>query len=149
MEIKEIKELMEMLEKSSIAELEFSNDDYKIKLKKEKQESAFVVAQPAHPITPQIASAEALIQSVVEEKEKKSTVDVLAPLVGVYYQGSSPEAEPFVKVGQAVNVGDTVCILAAMKVLNEIKAPASGTVVAIHVKNGDVVEFNQVLLEIG
>ena len=84
-----------------------------------------------------------------QEKAPKSIKKVLAPLVGIFYQASSPEAEPFVTVGQMVQKGDTVCIIEAMKILNEIKAPASGKVMKIYVNNGDVVEFNQTIMEIG
>ena len=158
MEIKEIKELMEVLEQSSIAKLKFETDDYKLELEKEQKEMPIVVTQAVNPVATQVVPlvasdgaslVEAPVSSVVNEVETKSTAQVFAPLVGVFYQASTPEAEPFVKVGQQVKEGDTLCILEAMKVLNEIKAPSAGTVVAIHVDNGDVVEFNQVLMEIG
>jgi len=155
MEIKDIKELIEALDQSSVAKLEFVQGDHVIILEKEKKEVPVVVTQAAVGAEVTTTSAEVLSQSVVssqsteEEKNTNSAAQVLAPLVGVFYKASSPDAEPFVKVGQHVNEGDTVCILEAMKVLNEIKAPKAGTVVAIHVDNGDVVEFNQVLMEIG
>lgn len=157
--MKEIKELIEALDQSSIAKLKWVQGDYELKLEKEKQQvSAVAMPQVASPVTGSVVvanddtrqpSVEVPLQHVAEEKKTTSTVDVLAPLVGVFYQASSPEADPFVKVGQHVDEGETVCILEAMKVLNEIKAPKSGTVVAIHVENGDVAEFNQVLMEIG
>jgi len=157
MEMKDIKALIEVLDQSTVAKLEFTQGEHVIKLEKEKKEVVAPVYQSATPVMVEgstqvaapIAATDALAPAVVENKQSKSTTDVVAPLVGVFYTASSPEAEPFVKVGQFVNAGDTVCILEAMKVLNEIKTPKSGTVVAIHAQNGDVAEFDQVLMEIG
>ena len=155
MKVEDIKILIEALDQSSIAKLEFAHGDHVLKLEKEKKDMSAVVTQVVNPVANQlmpvgddivVASEEVSSQKV--EKDA-SIVNVLAPLVGVFYQASSPGTEAHVKVGQYVNEGDTVCILEAMKVLNEIKAPKSGTILAIHVKNGDVVEFNQVLMEIG
>jgi acetyl-CoA carboxylase biotin carboxyl carrier protein len=74
--------------------------------------------------------------------------DVTSPLVGTYYSASSPNAEPFIKVGQRVNKGQTVCIVEAMKIMNEIASPYSGVVEKINYKNGDVVGFNQVIIQL-
>jgi len=157
MELKDIKELIKALDDSSIAKLELVQGDHVIMLEKERNEPTVLMAQGAHP-TPTVASMpmatsehleEAPIQNVSEEKSMESVTAVLAPLVGVFYQAASPDSDPFVKVGQAVNKGDTICILEAMKVLNEIKAPVSGVVKQVYVNNGDVVEFDQLLMEIG
>jgi len=157
MEIKDIKTLIAALDQSTVAKLEFTQGEQAIKLEKETKEVVAPVYQSATPVvaevpTQSVVSEVAVGGQVVEATEpvsSKSTTEVKAPLVGVFYVASSPEAEPFIKVGQSVNEGDTVCILEAMKVLNEIKAPKSGTVVAIHIENGDVAEFDQVLMEIG
>ena len=154
MEIKDIKTLIDALDQSSVAKLEFVQGDNIITLEKEVSQPVYQMMQPAQPVpqapvlpqsTPEIVT-EAPSETV---EEKEGTIKVKAPLVGVFYAASSPEAQPFVTVGQQVKEGETVCILEAMKVLNEIKAPTSGTVTAIYGKNGDVVEFDQVLLEIG
>ena len=157
MELKDIKELIKSLDESSVAKLEFVQGEYAITLEKEKTEPVVMMPQPTHPVTPVISAPvevnqpvlEASTEAAVTKEQVSSTTSVLAPLVGVFYQAASPESEPFVKVGQAVHAGDTICILEAMKVLNEIKAPASGVVKEIHVSNGDVVEFDQLLMEIG
>jgi acetyl-CoA carboxylase biotin carboxyl carrier protein len=158
MEMKDIKELIRALDQSSIAKLEVVQGDHVITLEKE---AAVVVTQAAQSAAGQLAPlaslsaeeplppVEGVSQSVAAGQNMKSTVDVRAPLVGVFYQAASPDAAPFVQIGQFVNEGDTVCILEAMKVLNEIKATKSGTIMAIHVDNGAVVEFNQILMEIG
>lgn len=167
LKIDEIKELIEALDQSSVANLKLTKDDFELKLEKpkpakiEKVVEQVVVSQDKSELQA-IAKPQAVVeaeipvtsvmhspQPVMEAEGNKSTTPVLAPLVGIFYQASAPESDPFVKVGQMVNEGDTICILEAMKVLNEIKAPASGKVLQIHVKNGDVVEFDQVLMEIG
>ena len=113
---------------------------------------------PKESVMPKEATPEVTISGKVrddstgqqqEDAAPRSIKKVLAPLVGIYYQASSPEAEPFVTVGQMVQKGDTVCIIEAMKILNEIKAPVTGKIMSINVNNGDVVEFNQILMEIG
>lgn len=167
LKINEIKELIEALDQSSVANLKLTKDDFELKLEKPKpakvEKIVEQVAMSPNRADSQVAAksqaaVEAEIsvtsvahspQPVVEAESNKSTTPVLAPLVGVFYQASSPDSDPFVKEGQTVNEGDTICILEAMKVLNEIKAPASGKVLQIHVKDGDVVEFDQALMEIG
>ena len=158
MDIKEIKELIKVLDESSLAKLEFVQGDYAITLEKEKNEPVAMMAPVASLAEPVISTPVGEAVSLVNtqglavsepEIETTSTTLVYAPLVGIFYQAASPEAEPFVKVGQVINEGDTICIVEAMKVLNEIKAPVSGVVKQIHVSNGEVVEFDQVLMEIG
>ena len=154
MEIKDIKELIKALDESTVAKLEFVQGEHVVTLEKEKKEVVAPIYQSSPPVTAAAivpeASAVQVTQSpsVEQEENTKSTTEVKAPLVGVFYVASSPVAEPFVKVGQQVSEGDTICILEAMKVLNEIKASTSGVITAIHVVNGDVVEFDQVLMEI-
>ena len=154
MEIKDIKELIDALDQSSVAKLEFVQGDHIITLEKELAQPVYQTVQPV--VTEKISTNDSLQTAtenpvvVVEAEEKKSSgTELKAPLVGVFYVASSPEAQAFVEVGQHVEKGETVCILEAMKVLNEIKAPISGTVTAIYANNGDVVEFDQVLMEIG
>ena len=88
------------------------------------------------------------IQEVEEVKQEQGTA-ITSPLVGTYYQASGTNQEPFVKVGQHIQEGDTVCIIEAMKVMNEIKATVSGTVLSINVSDGETVEYDQVLMMIG
>jgi len=150
MELQAIKELIAAVDKSSITKFKFESDDFKLKLEKEQANVAHAVVQSVNPVEADVLTTvtEVPVQNVVKTEVAKSAIDVVAPLVGVFYEASGPGIEPFVKVGQSVNEGDTVCILEAMKVLNEIKAPATGVVTQIYVANGDVVEFGQVLMEI-
>ena len=91
---------------------------------------------------------ECTYQEVEEVKQEQGTA-ITSPLVGTYYQASGTNQEPFVKVGQHIQEGDTVCIIEAMKVMNEIKATVSGTVLSINVSDGETVEYDQVLMMIG
>ena len=153
MDINEIKALIELVDKSSFSVLAFKKGDEELVLKKSNAEGKLVV-----PTKTASKSAVSVQDNTVEndgakrqqEKEpKKNTISILAPLVGVFYQSPSPDVEPFVTIGQTVQKGETVCIIEAMKILNEIKAPVSGKITEIHVNSGDVVEFNQILMEIG
>ena len=134
MNTKDIKQLIEILETSGFEELNYKTDGFEIKLKKPS-----VVVQSA-PVT---VSQPALI------KPSASTENaVKSPLVGVYYAKPSPEASDFVRIGDSVSQGDVLCIIEAMKVMNEIKAPQSGVVKEIMIQEGDTVDFDQPLFVI-
>ena len=152
--IDEIKEIINALDNSSVTEVELTcGNGEKIKLKK-KSEVKVVAAEPievpaapmvipaapAAPTAPAVPAAEAA--PVAEGKEIKS------PMVGVFYAAASPDSDPYVQVGQAVKKGDTLCIIEAMKLMNEINAEESGVITEICVKNGDLVQFGQPLCKI-
>lgn len=152
--IDEIKEIINALDNSSVTEVELTcGNGEKIKLKK-KSEVKVVAAEPievpaapmvipaapAAPTAPAAPAAEAA--PVAEGKEIKS------PMVGVFYAAASPDSDPYVQVGQAVKKGDTLCIIEAMKLMNEINAEESGVITEICVKNGDLVQFGQPLFKI-
>lgn len=143
-----IKELMDKFSDSDIHKMDVEFDDIKIKLEKEDVKEvvaqAPVMQMPSQPVP--VPTAPALSAPVQEESISGEMVK--APLVGVFYSKNSPEAKSFVEVGSHVNAGDTLCIIEAMKVMNEIKAPISGTVTSILVKDEDLVEFDQVLMSI-
>ena len=155
MELKKIKELIEMLETSSVRRLQLKNGEEELVLEKEPfpQDTSFLPS-PSYQgiaIPPASDSHHAVLPSSSNEEVKKVSdhTTIFAPLVGIYYEASSPENAPFIKVGSRVEVGDTLCVIEAMKVLNEIKAPIAGEIKAIHVKNGDVLSYDQALIEIG
>lgn len=152
--IDEIKEIINALDNSSVTEVELTcGNGEKIKLKK-RSEVKLVAAEPievpaapmvipaapAAPTAPAAPAAEAA--PVAEGKEIKS------PMVGVFYAAASPDSDPYVQVGQAVKKGDTLCIIEAMKLMNEINAEESGVITEICVKNGDLVQFGQPLFKI-
>jgi len=149
MEIEKIKDLIEMLETSSLHKLQLKNGEEELVLEKEllPQGTPFLTPPPYQEVSISPPSSNEEVKE--ETNEKVSYTEVVAPLVGIYYAASSPESDPFVKVGSSVKAGDTLCIIEAMKVLNEIKAPVAGEIKAIHVKNGDVLSYDQLLIEIG
>lgn len=152
--IDEIKEIITALDNSSVTEVELTcGNGEKIKLKK-RSEVKLVAAEPievsaapmvipAAPAAPTAPAAPvAETAPVAEGKEIKS------PMVGVFYAAASPDSAPYVQVGQAVKKGDTLCIIEAMKLMNEINAEESGVITEICVKNGDLVQFGQPLFKI-
>ena len=144
-----MKALIEMVDQSSLNVFALKKGDMELVLKKPTLEEKIVISKEVIHDVDTLEQEHSIADVQQEKTQKQNTVNVLAPLVGVFYQSSSPEAEPFVTVGQMVKKGDTVCIIEAMKILNEIKAPTSGRVAKIYVKNNDVVGFNQILMEIG
>jgi len=148
MDIRKIKKLIELLEESSLTELEIVEGEESVRLMRGGQ-------APAMPYVPPqvIAPAPAAPTLVVEqskdgEDQMPDGEVVLSPMVGTFFAASGPGVEPFVSMGQRVGIGDTLCIIEAMKMFNQIEADVSGTVVAILVENGQPVEFDQALFVI-
>lgn len=136
MDTEKIKSIMKMFEESQISKMDLTDGDLHITLEKEIESAQVVKTIKSAPINEDI-----------ETKEEGTPLK--SPLVGTYYQASGQDQEPFVKVGDHVNVGDTICIIEAMKVMNEIKATSAGTVLSIEVKDGQTVEYDQVLMMVG
>ena len=147
MDIRKVKKLMEMLEESSLAEMEIIEGEESIRLSKtssntvENTESQIPIANVA-----QNQNISSNIDFVgTEEIVHVSGHEIKSPMVGTYYEAPSPGSKPFVSVGDNVKTGDTLCIIEAMKMLNQIEADKSGVIKAILVENSQPVEFNQVL----
>ena len=142
-----IKELAEILSDKGLTEIVIEDGEKAISLRKEVKE---VVAQPvvAAPAPVVSACAPTLPASEAPAKAecKCSGTPITSPMVGTFYAASSPEAAPFVEVGKTISKGDTVCIIEAMKLMNEIESEVAGKITEICVKNGDPVEFGQVLM---
>ena len=159
MDIRKIKKLIELLEESSLTEIEIVEGEESVRLSRGGMAGPGYVPQAIHPdiqaaawsapvapLPPGAASPPAAeIAAEAEEPEVPEGELVRAPMVGTFYASSSPEAEPFVSLGQQVTEGETMCIIEAMKMFNQIEAEASGTVVAILVESGQPVEFDQPL----
>lgn len=145
MKISEIKELMEEFERAQIHKMKIKTEDVELEL--EKEGSVLVeTTQPAtEPIIKPEPKASQAPESTGLDTEHVGT-EVKSPLVGVFYSASSPDAEPYVKVGDHVEEGQVLCIIEAMKVMNEIKSPVSGTIKAILASAQDMVEFDQALM---
>jgi acetyl-CoA carboxylase biotin carboxyl carrier protein len=149
MDIRKIKKLIELLEESNLTEIEIVEGEESVRLIRDGIPQTMAMGAP--PVVTQAAPPVV----VAAETETPSDVDqvpegepVLAPMVGTFYAASGPEAEPFVKLGQTVGVGDTLCIIEAMKMFNQIESDISGTVVAILAENGQPVEYDQPLFVI-
>jgi len=142
--IKEIQQIIKDFEKSELTQLELELDGVKIKLSKNKTTEITTVTENNKPQT-YINKPEAKAES----KEKVSGQEVKSPLVGTFYRSESPASPPFVEVGTIVKKGDVLCIIEAMKIMNEITAPHSGKITKILLEDKDVVSFDQVLMIIG
>ena len=147
MEKKKITELIEIFKESGLSSMEFSETagDKSFSLKLENGAGQPIAYSP---LPVREAVAEAPIPAPEDVKDYNKYRDIRSPMVGIFYAAPSPEAEPFVKVGQKVKKGDTLCIIAAMKLMNDVVAEESGEIVEICAENGALVEFGQVLFKI-
>jgi len=147
MDLRKLKTLIELVESSGIAELEISEGEERVRITRagaSAMQPVYAAPQPlAAPAAPAAAAPAVAEPAAVEGHVVKS------PMVGTFYRSASPGAKPFVDVGQNVNSGETLCIIEAMKLLNEIEADKTGVIKAILVENGQPVEFGQPLFIIG
>ena len=149
MDVKKIESLARLMQETGLTALELSEGESVLKLERKQEVIAAAPAAPVLPAAaPVVAGAEALGGSDEQAAPQKEGTLVLSPTVGVFYASPSPDSRPFVEVGDQVKKGDTLCIIEAMKLMNEIPAEVDGTVAEICVGNGQVVEFNQPLFRI-
>ena len=149
MNLKELKELIELMNENGLTELEVERDGMTIKLKKSSETGSIHPVAYSIPTIPNSAvrpgaEAPAAAPAAVVSNFK----DVKSPMVGTFYRAPSPEAAPFVEIGQTVEVGQVVCIVEAMKLMNEIKSDVRGKVLEICVDNAEPVEFGQALFRV-
>ena len=154
MDIRKVKKLIELLEESNIGEIEIKEGEESVRISRHGNQPAAPVAYatPA-PVVPAPAPAAATAEALAAEAAAPTAAPVadnavLSPMVGTFYRAPGPEAPSFVEVGQTVRVGDVLCIVEAMKMMNQIEADRAGIVTAIHVENGEAVEFDQPLISI-
>ncbi len=143
MYIKEIKDMINLMNENDLTELEIEKEGVRIRLKKG---SGGVIERAVEYVAPQGASQEK--PSAVQDKAKKNVVEIKAPMVGTFYRAPSPEAPSYVNIGDMIDSGQVVCIIEAMKLMNEIKSEVKGKLVDIQVDNAEPVEFGQVLFVI-
>jgi len=143
-DIRKVKKLIELLEESGIAEIEISEGEESVRISRYGRDMGFAAMPAAVPVAAAPASAAAAETDAQREPVARGH-EVKAPMVGTYYASPAPGAKPFVAIGSDVNIGDTLCIIEAMKMMNQIEATASGRVVSILAENGTPVEFDQVL----
>ncbi|MFC1509881.1 acetyl-CoA carboxylase biotin carboxyl carrier protein [Candidatus Omnitrophota bacterium] len=139
MNLKEIKELINLMNENNLSELEIEREGTKIRLR--KSSSGKFEALSESPGVPQVVQT----VRVDSDKPDKNTVAIKAPMVGTFYRSASPEAKSYIEVGDAVEVGQIVCIVEAMKLMNEIKSEVKGKVVEVLVENANPIEYGQAL----
>ena len=147
MDIRKVKKLIELLEESGIAELEINEGEESVRIS--RYSSAPAPAPASYTAAPPPAPAATAPPAAAESSEEDSLPSghiVKSPMVGTFYSASSPGAKPFVSIGDSVTEGETICIVEAMKILNQIEADASGTIKAVLVENAQPVEYGQPLM---
>ncbi|HGS4619718.1 TPA: acetyl-CoA carboxylase biotin carboxyl carrier protein [Vibrio cholerae] len=152
MDIRKIKKLIELVEESGIAELEISEGEESVRISRYGQPApapqVHYAAAPAPVAAPTPVAQAAAVAEAPAAAKVPAGHKVLSPMVGTFYRSPSPDAKAFIEVGQSVSVGDTLCIVEAMKMMNQIEADKSGVVTAILVEDGQTVEFDQPLVVI-
>ena len=158
MDIRKVKKLMEMLEESSLGEMEIIEGEESIRLSKSSSVTAPIQNDQVNTlvnVSPPKANEDISKKQITEEVTNTESVnnnisghEIKSPMVGTFYEAPSPGSKPFASIGDKVNVGDTLCIIEAMKMLNQIESDKSGVIKAIMVENAQPVEFNQVLFVI-
>ena len=144
MDLRKVKKLIELLEESGLSEIEITEGEDKVRITKGGKQSPQVKAIE----TTQESEALSVTKPAdvnAQTKNNNSFHEIKAPMIGTFYQSPDPDSEAFVKVGDPINEGDTLCIIEAMKMMNKIETDISGTIERILVQNGDPVEFDQVL----
>lgn len=149
MDLRKLKKLIDLVQESGIAELEITEGEEKVRINR--------VGAPGHPgmmgmvqpPAPAIATTVTAVPAVAQAPAEPEGHTVKSPMVGTFYRSSAPGSKPFVEVGQNISAGETLCIIEAMKLLNEIEADQSGVVKKILVENGQPVEYGQPLFIIG
>lgn len=149
MDIRKIKKLIELLENSSLTEMVIHEGEESVQLSRNNHHVATTIAPVAAPIAPAapVIAAESPMVDTPAAVSHDGNIQ-RSPMVGTFYTASSPEAEPFVKVGQKVKVGDTLCVVEAMKMFNQIESEFEGTVTKTLVENGQPIEFDEPLFVI-
>ena len=146
MDIRKVKKLIELLEESDIAEIEIHEGEESVRISRNSTNVVAAAPMQIAAPAPVAAAAPAPVAAAVEPAAAEvSGHTINAPMVGTFYRASTPGSSPFVEIGQQVSVGDTLCIIEAMKLLNQIESDKSGTVTAVLAENGQPVEYDQPL----
>ncbi|MFD2231151.1 acetyl-CoA carboxylase biotin carboxyl carrier protein [Alkalimarinus sediminis] len=150
MDIRKIKKLIELIEESDIEEIEIKEGDDAVRISRRKQ--VVEAAPQATAVTAPVAPAPSVETNTPADNEPSTPAlnghAVRSPMVGTFYRAASPSAPAFIEVGQSIKAGDTICIVEAMKMMNQIEADKTGTVAEILIENGQPVEFDQPLITI-
>jgi acetyl-CoA carboxylase biotin carboxyl carrier protein len=153
MDIKHIRRLIKLVETSNIEELEIQEENFQVRITKGSKATGVPVTQDVQLIQPgsqkaAVSHVEAPVHDKAEAVSKKAdedTVEICSPMVGTFYRAAAPDASPYVKEGDEIHPGRVLCIIEAMKLMNEIEAEISGNIIKILAENGKPVEYNQPL----
>ena len=151
MDIRKVKKLIELLQESDVAEIEIHEGEESVRISRTGPPAPAIYAAPAMMAAPAVAapgSAAPAAGAAATAAEEIKGHTVNSPMVGTFYRAPSPGSKPFVEIGQSVAVGDVLCIIEAMKILNQIESDRAGTVKRILVENAEPVEYNQPLFVI-
>jgi len=153
LELKDIKAVIDLMKKNDLSVFEMEKDGFKLKLQKGAGDHTVFTAPPsaptAMPVSPASAATAAAATAAAQETERVAGLrDIVSPMVGTFYRSASPESPPFVDVGKEVTEETVVCIIEAMKVMNEIKAEAKGVIAEVVAESGKPVQFGQVLFRV-
>ena len=147
MDIRKVKKLIELLEESGISEIEISEGEESVRISRYPKPGTISMAAPL-PVAPAAPAPAAPSAPAAAPVAPARGQQVTAPMVGTFYSGAAPGAKPFVEIGSEVKPGDTLCVIEAMKMMNQIESEFAGRVVSILVENGNPVEFGQALFVI-
>ena len=142
MELEDLKEIIELLKETDITELQVEKDGTKVKIKREKYLQPLEI--PAHKPSV-VPMQESIVKEIVTEESEQRLITVTSPIVGTFYRSPSPDAPVFIEIGQKVKKGQVLCIVEAMKLMNEIESEADGVLVKALVDNGQPVEYGEPL----
>lgn len=148
MDIKLIKQVVDLMKRSDISEFEFEEDGFKLRLSSQSAQAPQVIQTAPAPQAVAPAPAAATEPAAAPAAEEKGMLVIKSPMVGTFYRASSPESPAFVDVGAKVTADSIVCIIEAMKVMNEIQAELGGTITEVLVENGEAVEYGQPLFKV-
>jgi len=152
MDLRKLKKLIDLVQESGIGELEITEGEEKVRISRAGnavQTAVMTMPQAATMMAAAPAAVAAAPAATSETPAEPEGHEVKSPMVGTFYRSSAPGAKPFVEIGQSVNAGDTLCIIEAMKLLNEIEADQGGVIKSVLVENGQPVEYGQPLFLIG
>jgi len=156
MNVRDISRLLEAMQATNSNELSLETGDYKLFINRQQNSTVVSVAEPVAPAAPIVQEQVQVLQpaaaaeppAAIEAATDTKLIDVTAPIVGTFYEAPAPDASPFVKLGSRVEPGSVLCIIEAMKLMNEIESEHSGTIAEILINNEDPVEYGQVLFRI-
>lgn len=145
MNLKEIKEMISLMEEHNLLELELEREGLKVRL---KRQATGEISQSVEELPTPKKIKQTLQEEIVAEETAAKTVQIKSPMVGTFYRAPAPDAPPFVDIGTNIEIGTVVCIIEAMKLMNEIKSEVKGRIIEILVENGEPVEYNQPLFTV-